>query len=343
MIVTHPDSGLHSIDDLLGPKGKGRSFAFGDKGSTSGYLIPLHLFQQHGIDPEKHFAPGALHQAPGDPDAGDGRPDRRRRRLQPQPRRDDRPGPDHAPSAARSSGSRRRCRTTPSRSAPRWSRTRRSSAPAGVRWPRSARCWRASRTCCRPTTPASSPRDNALLQADSRRRAGHRQAGSEVNRVRAAAAARRGGLQPGRAGFAGLVALYVAAGGAVRDHAGGRGRPVLRPQPLGQPPQDPGRLRAAQLPRRLVRPRAPGVPQRRRHAAAGGEPPRGRGRLPGRRGPRHLGHLPDRDPGLAAGGADWPCRWRCWWRATCAHRGCSRWAPRPCWTWRVRCTRWSSA
>ena len=56
MIVTHPDSGLANIDDLLGPKGKGRSFAFGDKGSTSGYLIPFHLFQQRGVDPEKHFA-----------------------------------------------------------------------------------------------------------------------------------------------------------------------------------------------------------------------------------------------------------------------------------------------
>jgi phosphonate transport system substrate-binding protein len=56
LIVTHPESGLNSIDDLLGAKGRGRSFAFGDKGSTSGYLIPLHLFQQRGIDPEKHFA-----------------------------------------------------------------------------------------------------------------------------------------------------------------------------------------------------------------------------------------------------------------------------------------------
>ncbi|CDS49481.1 Phosphonate ABC transporter phosphate-binding periplasmic component (TC 3.A.1.9.1) [Polaromonas sp. CG9_12] len=55
MIVTHPDSGLNSIHDLLGPKGKGRSFAFGDKGSTSGYLIPRHFFMQQGIDPEKHF------------------------------------------------------------------------------------------------------------------------------------------------------------------------------------------------------------------------------------------------------------------------------------------------
>ncbi len=56
IIVTHPGSGLNSIDDLLGPKGRGRSFAFGDKGSTSGYLIPLHMFQQRGIDPEKQFA-----------------------------------------------------------------------------------------------------------------------------------------------------------------------------------------------------------------------------------------------------------------------------------------------
>jgi phosphonate transport system substrate-binding protein len=55
MIVTHPDSGLATMQDLLGAKGKGRSFAFGDKGSTSGYLIPLHFFMQQGIDPEKHF------------------------------------------------------------------------------------------------------------------------------------------------------------------------------------------------------------------------------------------------------------------------------------------------
>ncbi|MGY2491808.1 phosphate/phosphite/phosphonate ABC transporter substrate-binding protein [Cupriavidus sp. CP313] len=55
IIVTHPDSGLNTIQDLLGPKGKGRSFAFGDKGSTSGYLIPLHYFLQQGLDPERHF------------------------------------------------------------------------------------------------------------------------------------------------------------------------------------------------------------------------------------------------------------------------------------------------
>lgn len=56
LIVTHPDSGLESIADLIGAKGKGRTFAFGDKGSTSGYLIPRHFFMQQGVDPEKHFS-----------------------------------------------------------------------------------------------------------------------------------------------------------------------------------------------------------------------------------------------------------------------------------------------
>jgi phosphonate transport system substrate-binding protein len=50
IVVTHPDSGLRSIADL-----KGKNFAFGDKGSTSGYLIPLHHFMTQGIDPEKYF------------------------------------------------------------------------------------------------------------------------------------------------------------------------------------------------------------------------------------------------------------------------------------------------
>lgn len=51
IMVTHPQSGIRSIDDL-----KGRSFAFGDKGSTSGYLIPFYEFQKRGIDPEKFFS-----------------------------------------------------------------------------------------------------------------------------------------------------------------------------------------------------------------------------------------------------------------------------------------------
>jgi phosphonate transport system substrate-binding protein len=55
-MVTHPDSGLKSAADLVA-QGARRSFAFGDKGSTSGYLIPLHFFMQQGVaDPEKHFA-----------------------------------------------------------------------------------------------------------------------------------------------------------------------------------------------------------------------------------------------------------------------------------------------
>lgn len=47
IMVTHPGSGIKSIQDL-----KGKTFAFGDKGSTSGYLIPYHHFQKNGIDPE---------------------------------------------------------------------------------------------------------------------------------------------------------------------------------------------------------------------------------------------------------------------------------------------------
>jgi phosphonate transport system substrate-binding protein len=51
IMVTHPGSGIRSIADL-----KGRTFAFGDKGSTSGYLIPLHQFQKLGIDPDAYFS-----------------------------------------------------------------------------------------------------------------------------------------------------------------------------------------------------------------------------------------------------------------------------------------------
>jgi len=48
IMVTHPKSGIKSIQDL-----KGKTFAFGDKGSTSGYLIPNYHFQKNGIDPAK--------------------------------------------------------------------------------------------------------------------------------------------------------------------------------------------------------------------------------------------------------------------------------------------------
>ncbi|MEI6724205.1 MAG: phosphate/phosphite/phosphonate ABC transporter substrate-binding protein [Betaproteobacteria bacterium] len=49
--VTNPKSGINTLEDL-----KGKTFAFGDKGSTSGYLIPLHYFMTKGIDPEKYFS-----------------------------------------------------------------------------------------------------------------------------------------------------------------------------------------------------------------------------------------------------------------------------------------------
>lgn len=51
IMVTSPDSGISSPKDL-----KGKTFAFGDKGSTSGYLIPLHFFMQQGIDPDIYFS-----------------------------------------------------------------------------------------------------------------------------------------------------------------------------------------------------------------------------------------------------------------------------------------------
>ena len=50
IMVTHPNSGIQTVADL-----KGKTFAFGDKGSTSGYLIPLHFFVQQGIDPDTYF------------------------------------------------------------------------------------------------------------------------------------------------------------------------------------------------------------------------------------------------------------------------------------------------
>lgn len=49
--VTHPQSGINTVADM-----KGKTFAFGDKGSTSGYLIPFYQFQKQGIDPERYFS-----------------------------------------------------------------------------------------------------------------------------------------------------------------------------------------------------------------------------------------------------------------------------------------------
>jgi phosphonate transport system substrate-binding protein len=51
IIVTHPNSGIKRVADL-----KGKTFAFGDKGSTSGYLIPMHYFMTQGINPATYFS-----------------------------------------------------------------------------------------------------------------------------------------------------------------------------------------------------------------------------------------------------------------------------------------------
>lgn len=51
IMVTHPKSGINTPADL-----KGKTFAFGDKGSTSGYLIPRHYFMTQGIDPDRYFS-----------------------------------------------------------------------------------------------------------------------------------------------------------------------------------------------------------------------------------------------------------------------------------------------
>jgi len=51
IMVTNPKSGISAIEDL-----KGKTFAFGDKGSTSGYLIPFHEFYKRGLDVDKYFS-----------------------------------------------------------------------------------------------------------------------------------------------------------------------------------------------------------------------------------------------------------------------------------------------
>ena len=48
IIFVRADSGINSIKDL-----RGKSFAFADRTSTSGYLYPAGLMKEAGIDPEK--------------------------------------------------------------------------------------------------------------------------------------------------------------------------------------------------------------------------------------------------------------------------------------------------
>ena len=45
IIFTRKDSGIQSAQDM-----QGKRFAFVDKATTAGWLLPLHYFQEHGID-----------------------------------------------------------------------------------------------------------------------------------------------------------------------------------------------------------------------------------------------------------------------------------------------------
>ena len=49
-IITRTDSGIKSLDDL-----RGKSFAFGDALSTSGYVFPRKMLKERGIDPVRDF------------------------------------------------------------------------------------------------------------------------------------------------------------------------------------------------------------------------------------------------------------------------------------------------
>ncbi len=50
VIITHRDSGIKTLNDL-----KGKSFAFVDPASTSGYLVPAFMLKKAGLDPEEDF------------------------------------------------------------------------------------------------------------------------------------------------------------------------------------------------------------------------------------------------------------------------------------------------
>lgn len=50
LIIARKDSGLKSIEDL-----KGKTYAFVDPGSTSGYLIPSAMYKKSNIDPKQYF------------------------------------------------------------------------------------------------------------------------------------------------------------------------------------------------------------------------------------------------------------------------------------------------
>ncbi len=52
IIYVRADSGINSLKDL-----KGKSFAFNDRTSTSGFLYPAGMLKKAGIDPEKDLKP----------------------------------------------------------------------------------------------------------------------------------------------------------------------------------------------------------------------------------------------------------------------------------------------
>ncbi|MBO8142809.1 MAG: phosphate/phosphite/phosphonate ABC transporter substrate-binding protein [Firmicutes bacterium] len=72
-IIVRSDSPIRTLEDL-----RGRTFAFGDYGSSSGYLYPAAFLKQHGIDPERDLLAVSLGQHDavvqavlmGDADAG---------------------------------------------------------------------------------------------------------------------------------------------------------------------------------------------------------------------------------------------------------------------------------
>ena len=55
LLITHKDSDIHSVDDVL-KNGKKYIFGNGDPNSTSGFLVPgYYIFAANKIDPKTHF------------------------------------------------------------------------------------------------------------------------------------------------------------------------------------------------------------------------------------------------------------------------------------------------
>jgi len=50
LLFVRKDSGIRSVADM-----KGRRFAFVDKATTAGWLLPLHFFQTHGVDDHRSW------------------------------------------------------------------------------------------------------------------------------------------------------------------------------------------------------------------------------------------------------------------------------------------------